>query len=393
MKFKIAKQDLEHVLKTVGAAAESDDSVLNGHFVFRLCEGAVEVLAHREFRQAAGMPLRATVEDDGGAQAFTVSANRILAWTKAVGNVAVTIECKDTTVHAHGPHGTIKLPSLDPAQFPYWDDRLEGCEKVATLPGVRLAGALDYIRKFVADRENKRPDISLVQARFGRLFATDTQTVSSVKIMDDDDTSLLENCFFRLHVKDIGDAVKILNTEGNVEIYESGDMTKDHKDREVRATTHVYFKRADGLVYGFSCPNAEFPDLNWEEDPSIDISFEVNAEILQSAIAQIKAAMRKEEERLRFVWEGDKLNLSTSATLSKETVSVSVDVGQNQGGDDFPAAGFRIDNTYLTHIISKFKLKEIQLDVLPRGETSGMIHVIQWEGKDSYATILMYKDS
>lgn len=384
MKFKVAKQDLEAALKTVGATLSSDEEKLTGHYLFRLNDGKVEILG-AQARIFGGVPLHCTIEDDGGAQAFTIAAWRLTRWVSAVGNVAVTIECESSTVQCKGPHGTIKLPSLDPKTFPYWDARLAEAEDVGTFDAMRLHKALSYVKPFVADREEKRPDISLTELRDGYFFATDTMAVTAVRLTDKDGNKILEGCKFKLHVKDIPIISKFLAYEGNVQVFE-------YRRPDEGTTSHVFFQREDGAMFGASCPEAEFPGLDWSDDVDLDIYFEVAAEDLRSAITQITSTMRKGEERVRFIWDGSDLTIQTSDTQTGDTVAVKVPSAGGEGVDNFPEQGFKVRYEYLLHLMKSFATEELRFGVLPRG-ANGMVRFVHKDGTDLYTTILMYRNN
>jgi hypothetical protein len=242
MKIHMTKSALESAVQvaTIAVAGGSDDAALTSHYVFRITETSVEVLASNGKRTlASAVVAGATV--DGVPATFTVSGWRFRNWLQVVPDGDLTLNVEGATIKASFGRNSTKFSSLDPAAFPFWDGNLAKAVLVAKTPATRLFQALSYAKRSASDDESRTPQMVAAVMRAGQLWATDKAILSVVKLPG------LEKSEFRIHRNDIPSALAFLGSKnfGDVEILEHERC--------------LFLRRSDGAVVGISRWPHEFP--------------------------------------------------------------------------------------------------------------------------------------
>lgn len=291
--MEIAKRDLEAALQVVSIGTTST-SDLTSHFVFRRSKsGTYEVLSSNH-RLGCSMPLVGCKisEDDNEDTAFTVESWRLNRWLGASSDV-VSLEFSDGLVKATNSQGTVKFSSLDPANFPFWDDVLESATKSYKINAKRFHAALNHIRLVISDKDTTRPQIAVTEVKNGYLESTDAIGFCYVKIPE------LGKSGIRYHGKDLGQIISFLSScgDGDVEIREHDKCS--------------FLIREDGGLLTVNRPKHEFPNINVERDED-PYWFTVKTDDLIRAINTLAASASKEDTRLQFSVDIHKKTLSLS---------------------------------------------------------------------------------
>lgn len=274
------------------AVAGGDDATLASHFLFRVADGTVHVLASNGKRLlASATVVGATIEGD--AATFTVSAWRFsqLLNLSPEGACSLDFDGANTKVHIDGR--TIRFASLDPSSFPYWDKVLGESTVTATIKAGVLFGALSYVKPFVSNLDTRTPALASTECRDGTLWATDSQSLATATVPG------LETCGIRIHYADISGVNAFLGIDADADI-----TVREHG-------TTIFFVRPDGGVFGVSRWVHEFPKLKL--DSSTRASFTLTTDNLRYAIRFLSVASAKDDDKLRFDFRDGKVVLSVAA--------------------------------------------------------------------------------
>lgn len=351
MKIEIAKSDLESALAIVGNTVSGSGSDLSAHFLFRVHEGVAQVLAfhHRTFSLA---PLtKARVEGENG-DAFTVEAWRLAKWVSGIGDVAVLLSSDNSgEVKVSGGRSTIRLRSLDPSKFPYWDKTLAGATSTGSVPAHRLGAAVGYARRFVSQEDTTRPEISQIEAMDGCLWSSDRRTVSLVKVDG------LENMGLRVAGKDIPAVLKFLTTK----------PTADDTVEVLEADSAVYFRRTDGAHVGVARPNAAFPKLKGVESDASEVWVEFAGSDLRAAVNVLSASASKDNEAILLSVKDKQLVFSMPSEAGG-TDEYPVDLSASENLEAFPVDGASVGFSHLLGFCDHFALDNLRLEVHFKGK-------------------------
>jgi DNA polymerase III sliding clamp (beta) subunit (PCNA family) len=350
VKIEIAKPDLESALAIVGNTVSGSGSDLSAHFLFRVHGGVAQVLAfhHRTFSLA---PLKARVEGEDG-DAFTVEAWRLTKWVSGVANVAILLSTDGNgEVKVSGGRSTIRLRSLDPSKFPYWDKTLSEAKRTGGVPAHRLGAAVGYARRFVSQEDTTRPEISQIEAMDGCLWSSDRRTVSLVQVDGLQDMSL------RVAGKDIPAVLKFLTTK----------PTADDTVEVLEADSAVYFRRTDGAHVGVARPNAAFPKLKGVESEASEVWVEFSGADLRSAVSVLSASASKDNEAIFLSARNGQLVFSMTSEAGG-TDEYPVDLTASQGLNKFPPDGASVGFAHLLGFCDHFSLDTLRLEVHFKGK-------------------------
>jgi len=383
MKIEVAKPDLEAALQVVSVGTASTGSDLTTHFVFRYKEddNTVEVLSNNN-RLGCSMPIagcKAYV--DGDERAFTVESWRINKWISAVEDAVLSLELVDGTVKATSPKGAVKFQSLDPSQFPYWDETLADTPAGMSLPAKRLQGALSHVKLFISDKDTTTPKLAVTEILNESLQATDKGALAVVTIDD------LKSSNLRVHGKDLGQVLAFLSSCG---------------DKAVEVREHdrcLFLVRQDGGILSVGRPHHAFPDIALDKKPDDPHWWSVKTEELQSAINALSASASKEDPRLNFALDGAMVALSMTSA-SGERVTMHLEAQEHGSLDgapvDMPGEGFDIAYPYLLKLLSQWREDTIkfglnpQLDKKTKKPKGGWVRFREDRDGDDYLTLLVW---
>ena len=375
MKIEVAKTDLEVALQVVRLVVGTTGNDLSTHYLFRVGPNAeAEVLAFHQ-RLFSSTALKCNVEGDEG-DAFTVEAWRLDKWLNGVSGTSLTLGSGDGgNVNASGGRSKIRLRSLDPTKFPYWDTTFSEAEDVGSVSSVQLAAALGYSKRFVAAEDTTRPAISQVEVIDGVLWASDRRTVSLVEVDG------LEKSNLRVAGKDLGTLARFLSLK------DSGSTGLLQHDAA------FFFVRDDGSHLGVSRPQAEFPLLKVDREAADEALFTVSADDLRSAVAVLSASAPKDNTNVRVRANGKGVVLSMASEAGGDD-EYPVACSSIENADVFAEEGFVVDYPYILGIIDHFGLGDLNLGVNRRGKGGYVAfrHAEQFGTSDSnYHTVMVWR--
>jgi DNA polymerase III sliding clamp (beta) subunit (PCNA family) len=372
MKIRVAKPDLDEALRTAAFGIVGSGSDLSTHFLFRVYEGAVQVLTYG-LTSNVGVPLKNCEHEGKDGDAFTVESWRLLRWVSAVADAALTLEHDSGTVTLTSPRSTIRVASLDPSKFPFWDQVLAETKMTGKMKGSRLASILGYAKHFVADLETTKVEISQAEMRDGYLYATDKKAVTLVKIDGMDDAKL------RIAGKNLPVALNFLGVRD---------------DEEIEILEHdnsMFFRGPDGAVLGLTRPLKPFPAMDIDVDLDEPCNWEVSAKDLNTAIRCLSASAAKDDTMVTFTFDtATKKAVAKVASASGHEDVYPIDTLSSAGEDQIPAAGFTVESSYLGRIMSHFGEKSLVFGIHER-KRGGYTRLIHKDGEDVYLTVVVWR--
>jgi len=378
MNIEVAKQDLEAALK-VASTTVGSGSDLSSHYLFRIHEGQTEVLSF-DMRVFSRSPFTANTEGDNG-DSFTVEAWRLDKWIASVGDGVLTLASGEKgEVIAKGPRSKIKLRSLDPSRFPFWDGLLANASSMGEIDPAVLHRAISLSKTFVSTDDTNRPEICQIESNEGVMQATNRRAVSSVKIRD------LPSLSLRIPGKDLTTVLKFLSDKST-----TGDVKVLEGTREGAAGAAIIFERLDGSYVGVSRPTNTMPKLPITvADRTMSLSLDVDE--FMGAVDVLLSSAPKGQETVFFS--------SKDGTL---VISMPSDAG---GVDEYPLITstekglnditFGIDYAYIRSLADQFDLDTLDLGVHERGRGGYVSFLYEDEGatEDSgnqYHTVIVWR--
>lgn len=381
MKITVAKPDLEAALQVVNIGTASTGADLTTHYVFRRRgDGLVEVLSNNN-RLGCSMPVAGcTVEgDDDGA--FTVESARLNKWISAVEDASLSLELEDGNVRATSPKGSVKFQSLDPSQFPYWDETLGDTPEGTQIQAKRLHAALSHVKLFISDKDTTTPKLAVTEILNKSLQATDKGALAVVTIEE------LKESNLRIHGKDLGQVLSFLNS--------CGDDPVEIKEHE----RCLFLVRQDGGVLSVGRPHHAFPDIQLDKKPDDPHWWALKADDLQSVINALSASASKEDTRLNFKLDGSTVQCSmTSAPGDKVSLHLeAIEHGSAEDAEvDMPEEGFDVAYPYLLKLLGQYRGETIkfglnpQLDKKTKKPKGGWVRFREDRDGDDYLTLLVW---
>lgn len=350
MKISIAKRDLESAL-AVTKISVSGDSDLSGHYLFRYKGSRIEILSYHQ-RIFSMAPVVATVEGAEG-DSFTVEAWRLDKWVTGVPDGVLTMNSDGSgDVTCSGTRSKIKLRSLDPTKFPYWDKLAETAKSSGSTSPSALSRALSVSRWFVSADDTSKPELCQIDAVKGVFFATDRRSFSSVEIPG------IEGLSARIPGKDVPPLVKFLTEKGTVEggSVEIREATRPPKEGGGAA----FFFRPDGAYFGVVRPNTELPAISKEyRDTQTDFCIILEHGELTSAVAMLSAAAPKGHDRISFkVSEGavSVMMPSEAGGVTESSLPSAILKGPSTTSEEF-----QIDYSYIQGLFGTFGKDRLEL--------------------------------
>lgn len=346
MKIEIAKSDLDYALSTVRTTVGNGTDI-TAHYLFRTTEDGVEVLS-QNLRVFSGATLTCTHEGKVG-DAFTVEAWRLDKWVSGASDsvLTLTFDGSGGDVIAKSGKSSIRLRSLDPSKFPFWDKLKSSATKVGSTDPAQIIKALNLTKNFVSSDDTVKPELCQVESVNGTFWATDRKAVASVKVA-------MEDLNLRIPSKDITPVTKFLSNETEIDIYTS--------DRDT-AGSCVIFEKLSGHYLGVTKPTIQFPTLNLDVDKTPDCVVGLDMGELTAGISVLSASAPKGYESVTFTWddENEKVVLSMpSIAGGEDTYPLSLaNLTVNTSGFET----FTIDYPYLKGIVNTFNLDTIDLGV------------------------------
>lgn len=381
MKIEVAKPDLEAALKVASIGTLSSSTDLTGHYIFRCKEGdQVEVLSSNS-RIAISMPIAGCkVEREEGLSAFTIEAWRLNKWITGVEDTVLTFTLSEGSVKASSPRGHAVFQSMDPSQFPYWDNLFASTEVTTKLPAQRFHAALSQVRLFISDKETTSPKLAQTEVAGGALQATDKGAFVAVCLSE------LAESKLRIHGKDMGSVLSFLSHSGAepVEIRENDRC--------------VFIVRPDGGVLSVGRPTHVFPEVKFDKKEGDPAWWTVRVVDLKKAINFLAAAAAKEDTRTNFVLDGGVVRISMSSATVGERSSLDIEVLEQGAQEDIdppmPEEGFNVPYPYLLKVLGEWTGETIRFGLNPKldkhKKTCGWVRFREDRGGDDYLSLLIW---
>lgn len=381
MKIEVAKIDLESALAvstlTVGSGTD-----LSSHYLFRKTGAGVEILSY-DMRTFSGIPLKCISE---GEDSFTVEAWRLDKWLSGVADGVLTITSDaNGEVTAKGTKGRIRLRSLDPSKFPYWDRLYSDAKVDGTIVPSTLNRAINVSKCFVSTDDTQKPEICQIEAIKGTLWSTDRRALSHVRVA-------MPELNMRIPGKDIPTITKFLSLKDTL----NGDVTLLTSERSANdgGGACAFIRRADGGYIGVSRPNAPFPKLDVNPENDDESSFVLDLIDFKSAVSVLSASAPKNHETIRLRYLDGRVVASMPSDAGGEDDYPLTVKGDIINGDAF-ADGFTVGHNYLKSIADAFGVAELKLGVNRRGKGGfiGVRHKDPVEsGATDYFAVLVWKN-
>ena len=381
MKIEVAKIDLESALAvstlTVGSGTD-----LSSHYLFRKTGAGVEILSY-DMRTFSGIPLKCVAE---GEDSFTVEAWRLDKWLSGVADGVLTITSDaNGEVTAKGTKGRIRLRSLDPSKFPYWDRLYSDAKVDGTIVPSTLNRAINVSKCFVSTDDTQKPEICQIEAINGTLWSTDRRALSHVRVA-------MPELNMRIPGKDIPTITKFLSLKDTL----NGDVTLLTSERSANdgGGACAFIRRADGGYIGVSRPNAPFPKLDVNPENDDESSFVLDLIDFKSAVSVLSASAPKNHETIRLRYLDGRVVASMPSDAGGEDDYPLTVKGDIVNGDAF-ADGFTVGHNYLKSIADAFGVAELKLGVNRRGRGGfiGVRHKDPVEsGATDYFAVLVWKN-
>ena len=379
MNIEVAKQDLEAALKVVSTTVGSGAD-LSSHYLFRIHEDAMEVLSF-DMRVFSRSQFTANVKGEEG-DAFTVEAWRLDKWVASVGDGVLTLDSDEKgEVIAKGPRSRIKLRSLDPSRFPYWDGLLTNATAMGDISPAVLHRAISLSKTFVSTDDTNRPELCQIEAIEGTMQATNRRAVSSVAIRD------LPGLSLRIPGKDLTTVLKFLSDKTTQE----SDVAVLEGRREGSAGAAVIFRRPDGSYIGVSRPTSAMPKLPIEVDERT-MSLSLNVDEFMGAVDVLLSSAPKGHETVTFASKDGVLTISMPSDAGGEDEYPLITSTETGRGD----ITFGIDYAYIKSLAEHFDLDTVELGVHQRGRGGYVSFLYEDEGStedsgNQYHTVIVWR--
>lgn len=290
------KQALSVVSVALGNAGGRADLDLVSHVVFRPKSlHTYEMLTASKFIAASSMLPITTDEDDvTSLEPFTIEGKRLQKWLASLPecNITFNYESFITTATCDDPdlNGDVEFSSLNPEEFPFWDDELEASKTVYRTSTDRLKKAFSFSKDFTLSENEtaQSPGYCNIQARNGRLISTDVRTVALVKMPEFESSSL------RIRAINVGSMIKFLSSLG---------------DRSVSMLEHermFFLKTDEGDVFSVSKDVNEMPAIKLPTDYKFAYSVQLDTDILQRSLAFLAAAADSNQRNITWISETPK---------------------------------------------------------------------------------------
>ena len=382
MKIETAKTDLQHTLSTVSVAVGTGNDITS-HYLFRVKDGEVEVLS-QNLRVFAGAPLKSSHDGEEGSS-FTVEAWRLDKWVSGVGDGVLTLEFNGGDVNAKSGRSKIRLRSLDPSKFPYWDGLMGSATDAGDVDPMVIVRALNLTKNFVSTEDTAKPELCQIESINGTFWATDRRALCCAEV------PVVPELNIRIPGKDIPSVSKFLSEKGLDEV----SVNTSERSADDGGGACVIFKKPTGHYLGVTKPTSKFPTLSVDPNKAPDSTIDLDMNELSAAISVLSASAPKGHESITFRYdnENEKVVLSMpSEAGGKDEYPLSLATVEN--GDNFDGE-FTIDYSYLKGIVSTFSLEKVELGVNKRGRggfTSFKYSDTDTEDSNKYFSVIVWKN-
>lgn len=354
MKIKFSKHDLSKALNTVTPTIGKGDD-LSAHFVFRVGE-EVEILTNTGTIWSGVKVSAADFEEPEETVLFTVEAHRLNQWVrvvKATSTIEITYDDETKMVMAEDDRGQQHFRSLDPDAFPFWDGMLFKAKTTATVRADHLREALNYVKPYVLEDLNKKPQFCVAEMMSGNLMSCDEGAFAAAKIEG------MEESKIRVTGPHIGAVAKFLDTFGDAQV-------------EIREGERAYFIVAGNAVLGEVRFQAKFPELKFEWDSEYPYHWYMQADEVKEAILWMTAGTSKDETRIFFEFDedGEYIKMSMNAMTGRR-VSLpvrTIDFVKKEGAVPVPQGGAGIPYNYLKNFVEKKGEESVFFALVPHEE-------------------------
>jgi DNA polymerase III sliding clamp (beta) subunit (PCNA family) len=400
MKCKVAKRDLEVALKVVSHTKDDGASNISSHYLFRRTDpNTLELLSYNG-RVYSSCPTRAAFE--GEPLSFTIEAKRVDLLMDAIPEDAViefTYEGKGEVI-ANTARGNLSFSSLDPSQFPYWDEPLAKAKRTTSISAERLSQALAHAGMWVYDDEQKQANLCIVEFVEGNLFSTDKLAVSVVKVPG------MEKSEMRVFGADVKHLTTFLSTfkakspVPEAEPAKDGEKKGKAPDPEVEifeGAKALFLKRADGAVFGESRFDKKFPEVSIEWESEDDHVVDVKKSEVASAIKFLIAGAKFDDTTIYVDLQSNfmRLSMKSSANAKMASLEIPYEAHTHRDGElpEMPKGGFPFSNAYLGRLLSTYSGDVISFRISKRPK-GGWIRVKDdRQGDIFYTTVAWLKSA
>ena len=384
MKITVAKQDLVAALDVVAPCMASSGADLSTHFLFRRCPtdpNKMEVLTYDK-RTSASCPMIAQIEGDGE---FTIPGSSFKAWLGFVPDVALEITFENNVVNVALPakykRASPGFRSLDPKNFPFWDEIVKETKLTAKMPPARLSSAIHHSLSYTSEDDTKSVENNVCEVKNGVFYSTDriSACALTVKGMEGSATRIA-----RPDGKCICDFLKTFKTP--VEIWESDRST--------------YFKRDDGAVVGETRAK-KGPQLFQKPDAVDNHLWKLSNSEIKQAIGFVREPADPNDTRLRVSRPDPNGGIVFAMyDLTGKLITAEVECLESVSAPDAPAIptdGFVLAYPALLKTLDLYDGETIKLGVNVLGKKGGFIRVIdtrfaddKGQDGDEYLTLIAW---
>jgi len=384
MKIEVAKPDLEAALQVASIGTASTGSDLTTHFVFwHRPDGIVEVLSSNN-RLGVSMPIagcKAVLPDGDDTGSFTIESWRLNKWIAAVEDAVLALELEDGVVKATCPKGSVKFQSLDPSEFPHWEEALAESPAGTAIAARRLHAALSHVKLFISDKDTTTPKLAVTEILNESLQATDKGALGVVTIDE------LAKSNLRIHGKDLGQVLSFLAACGDDEV-----QVREHE-------RCLFLVRQDEGVMSVGRPHHAFPDIKLDKKPDDPHHWTIKTAELRMAINALAASAAREDTRLSFGIDRNMVGL-TMTSASGDRVTLHLEAQDQSSGEDaevpLPESGFDIAYPYLLKLLGQYQAETIKFGLNPQVDQAtgkprgGWVRFREDRGGDDYLTLLVW---
>lgn len=385
MKITTTKGELDRALQIATLATGSgDDDKIATHYLIRMYNGKIQVLATNGQRLVAWATVTgAVVEEMTDGDSFTVPGWRVR-------NLIGFFKDDDaiTIIHAGGSTEFVgekrkgsgnKFGSLAPKDFLTWDGTFGEAQVAGTIVAARLSRYLTFVRDFISENETRSPSLVAPAVVDGVLRATDSVSVALVA------SDALQKVSLRVHRKDIAALVSFLSLVG------TGDVEVREHDRIMFAS---FNDGADGI--GISRWAHPFPKMKLDRDAPFQCWFTVDVSDLTDGIRYLSTFAKKDDNRLTFRYTDNRLTLEMRNAFSGgKPASQDVPLVEQEGMDRLQAERgmdwFEVDARYVQAVAAACTGKQLKLGLNWVGKNGYISSRFQEDGDSFYAVVTWVK--
>jgi DNA polymerase III sliding clamp (beta) subunit (PCNA family) len=422
MRFKIRRDDLRKAIDMVSGTLSSEKDEISSHFVLRLVppeapddppeegeeadpteessrpeapdegadEGAgyeVELLSYSN-RVFSGTRIQPELESsDNGC--FTVEGRRLVQWITAVPtNEEITVDFDGASTTTYSSLCKGRFQTLDPSNFPFWDQTIREATLVCEIDADRLHRVLSYAKGFVSTDQSKAPHLCVCEFRDGHLLATDRVGLVRITVPG------MEKSELRVHFKDLKTLLAFIKNckGGTVEILEH--------DRAAA------FRSQEGHIFGESRFRSRFPKISHIGTDNQRCWVMPKGQLTATIKMLVASAEEEDQNRLTFHAGPNpgEVNLNIRAATGDDVMAtISCEEVKEDNALDLPSEGFSVSHRYLRTIIGEYGIEveeeeasslgeqvKMGINVNPQGSGGGFLLFQKKEGEDTYLTVLSW---